>query len=338
MSAFGIRFRKIPGVRPAALVAAALGVVAVLVAVLVAGRGSGTSGTPDKAAGPVPAPTVAASGGSVGAPLDGPAIGAEGGAGAGVSGAGSATGSGGSSAAGPGPAPTPPLVPAKVIKNGQIGLQVRSGRVASTVGALTVLASAEGGFVASTTSSQAGSTPSGSVVLRVPSAVFEATVAKVRSLGTVVSATTTGQDVTAQYVDLQARITALQQAQGRFLTILAKASSIGDILAVQQQVDSVNTQLEQLEGQQRVTDDQTSYGTLTVDVDQRTTPPPPPKPAPGPWKAAVLRAGDGFADGVQGLVSVSGGLGFALVLLALLGTLVWLGWRRLPGRTTDSRR
>lgn len=137
----------------------------------------------------------------------------------------------------PGSGPAPPLVPARVIKNGQIDLQVRPGRVESALDALTLLAGAEGGFVASTTSAQAGSTPSGTVILRVPSGAFEATPGKVHALGTVVSASTSGQDVTAQYVDLQARITALQQAQDRYLTILAKANTIGAIPAVQQQVD-----------------------------------------------------------------------------------------------------
>ena len=339
MAAFGIRIGRFPRPRRAGAAAAVLVVVGLLVAALVVGGGgSPAPPAPVTAATAHPAaPRLAAGGGSVALPSEGSVLGAGGGAavsGGAGSAAGPASGATAPGAAGlaPSPAPAAPLVPAKVIKNGQIDLQVRSGRVASTLSDLTLLASAQGGFVASTASSQAGSTPSGTVVLRVPSGAFETTVARVRALGTVVSASTSGQDVTAQYVDLQARITALQQAQSRYLTILAKASTIGDILAVQQQIDSVNTQLEQLEGQQRVMDDQTSYGTLTVNVDQRTAPPPPPRPAPGPWKAAVLRAGNGFADALQGLVSVSGSVAFALLLVVALGLLGWLGWRRLRPR------
>ena len=360
MAASGMLVRRMPRPRGLGLVLAALVVVALLTAALVAGGGGGP---PRPAAGHGPVKTVGApAGAGAGAQGgEGAAGGATGGGaslaagGAGVGGVAGGIGASGAGAAGagatsagssgaavpvPGPAPVTPLTPAKVIKNGQIGLQVRAGRVASTLTALTLLASGEGGFVASTTSSQAGSTPSGSVVLRVPADAFESTVAKVRALGTVESASTSGQDVTSQYVDLQARITALQQAQGRYLAILARANSIGDILAVQQQVDSVDTQLEQLEGQQRVLDDQTSYGTLTVNVDQRTAPAPPPRPAPGPWKTAVLRAGNGFADGIQGLISVSGGLAFALILGVAVGLLGWLGWRRLGpgGRKPDGIR
>ncbi|HET6811764.1 MAG TPA: DUF4349 domain-containing protein [Acidimicrobiales bacterium] len=340
MAAFGIRIGKLPRGRIVGLAAGAGAVVVgLLVAALVAGGGGGPSRSTTTTGAPIlgAVSQSGAGGGSAGTTVNGPAAAAAGGtAGAGstagvVGGAGSAAAVPSSGAASA-PAPAPPLVPAKVIKNGQIYLQVRPGRVAAALNDLTLLAAAEGGFVASTTSAQAGPAPSGTVVLRVPAGVFEVTLGRVRALGTVVSASTSGQDVTAQYVDLQARITALQQAQGRYLTILARANTIGDILAVQQQIDSVGTQLEQLEGQQRVTDDQTSYGTLTVNVDQRTAPPPPARPAPGPWKAAVLRAGNGFADGIQGLVSVSGTLAFALVLVAALGALSWLGWRRLGSR------
>ena len=333
MATSGILVGRMPRPRGLGLVVAALLAVGLLVAALVAGGGGGQ---PPKVAvngpaQPVGAPPGAAGSGGMAASTGAGGAGTESAAG-GASGAGSLAGGGAGGTTAPAPTPATPLTPAKVIKNGQIALQVRAGRVAPTLTALTLLASSEGGFVASTTSSQSGSTPSGSVVLRVPSDVFEVTVGRVRALGTVESASTSGQDVTSQYVDLQARIAALRQAQGRYLAILARANSIGDILAVQQQVDSVDTQLEQLEGQQRVLDDQTSYGTLTVNVDQRTAPPPPPKPAPGPWKKALLRAGDGFADGIQGLVAVSGALGFALVLAAVLGLAGRSGWRRLrPG-------
>jgi hypothetical protein len=338
MAAFGVRVGRLPGGRRLGLVAAAVVVVSLLVAALVAGGSVSLSPPPPAKRATIHAPGLAAGGGSGGTVLNAAAGPADAGAAAAGTGAGtSATGGAGSSPSGaalpaPGPGPAPALVPARVVKNGQIDLQVRPGRVAAALNDLTLLAAAEGGFVASTTSAQAGSTPSGTVVLRVPAGAFEVTLGRVRALGTVVSASTSGQDVTAQYVDLQARITALQQAQSRYLSILARASTIGDILAVQQQVDSVDTQLDQLEGQQRVMDDQTSYGTLTVNVDQRTAPPPPAPPAPGPWKAAVLRAGHGFADGIQGLVSVSGALAFVLVLVAALGTLGWLGWRRLGRR------
>ena len=45
--------------------------------------------------------------------------------------------------------------------------------------------------------------------------------------------------MTGQYVDLQARLTALEDSRQQYLTILAKATSIGDILSVQEQLDSI---------------------------------------------------------------------------------------------------
>lgn len=343
MARLGLTHRRI------GLAVGGLGLLAILVLSLTVGTGGrggpGSSGhearlaqaTPGTAlppSGSAPAEAaVGAPGAAGGATVAGSETAGAGTAGTGAGGAGVSAGSSGSSLAGPGQAPPAPLpaVPTRVIKNGQIDLQVPRGRVAATIGSLTTLAAAEGGFVAATSSSQADSTPAGAVTLRVPAAAFELTVNKVRALGRVQSVTTSGQDVTAQYVDLQARITALQQAQSRYLTILTRANSVGDILAVQQQVDAVDSQLEQLEGQQRVMDDQTTYGTLVVNVDERSAAPTPPRPAAGPWSRAFRRAGDGFAYGLQGLVSASGALAFAALCVAAIGLLGWRGWRRLRG-------
>jgi hypothetical protein len=215
-----------------------------------------------------------------------------------------------------------------VIKNGQISLAVPAGRVGITVSSLTTLAAAEGGFVASTRQSMSNSLPTGGVTLRIPEVSFEDTVARVRALGKVEQSTTSGQDVTAQYVDLTDQITALRAAQGRYLAILARANSIGDILAVQQQVDAVDSQLQQLEGQQRVLDDQTTYGTLTVNVEQASAT-VQPRPAPGPWRTAVLRAANGFADALQTVIAASGSLAFAVLFALFIAGAGWLSWRRL---------
>ena len=77
--------------------------------------------------------------------------------------------------------------------------------------------------------------------------------------------------MTGQYVDLQARLAALEASRQQYLTILAKATSIGDILAVQEQLDSIQSQIEQLQGQLQVLTSETSYSTLNV-TSTRATP------------------------------------------------------------------
>ncbi|HET6794328.1 MAG TPA: DUF4349 domain-containing protein [Acidimicrobiales bacterium] len=245
------------------------------------------------------------------------------------------------------PAPTPPtatVVPGvapKVIKQGTVALGVGKGKVDSTVAALTTMAAGQGGFVTRSQTTESSDDPAASVVLRVPGAAFEDTVARVRSLGKVTSQTTSGEDVTSQYVDLQARISALQASRERYLSILTRASSIGDILAVQQQIDSLQSQLEQLQGQLQVMTDQTTYATLEVDVTQLGAPPPAPRPAPVAdtgWRHAWHDAWSVFVGGLQAILAASGAILLALLCLggalgaALVGRRVY---RRRTGAPSE---
>ena len=79
-----------------------------------------------------------------------------------------------------------------------------------------------------------------------------------QALGQTSNLTTKATDVTGQYVDLQARLDALEATRQQYLSILAKATSIGDILSVQEELDSVQTQIEQLQGQLQLLSSQTA--------------------------------------------------------------------------------
>jgi hypothetical protein len=236
----------------------------------------------------------------------------------------------------PGPVPTvpPPLPPgavgrpARIQQTGTLDLSVPGGRVSATITRLTNLATANGGFVVSV-QEQAGTgslPPGGTLTIQVPVGSFESVVAQAQRLGHVVSLATRATDVTGQYVDLQARIDALESSRQQYLTILSKATSIGDILAVQSQLDRLQSELEQLQSQLQVLDSQTTYSTLVVSVDQRTLPPGPGRPGSGlarAWHDAV----HGFVVGAEGLLRAAGPALFVLLCLAAAVVLARLGWR-----------
>ena len=74
---------------------------------------------------------------------------------------------------------------------------------------LTNLAAGVNGYVADTRTAEGGDDPTGTMTLRVPAASFDDVVGRVRAMGTVRSLTSHGQDVTGQYSDIKARLTAL---------------------------------------------------------------------------------------------------------------------------------
>lgn len=216
---------------------------------------------------------------------------------------------------------------ARVVKKGAIALLVGDGEVTPTLTRVQGFAAAAGGLVASGQTEESGSTPSGSVTLRVPVGRFEQVVAQVRGTGAQVrSASTSGQDVTAQYADLQAQLRTLTAARERFLAILSRASSIGDVLSVQQRVDDVTGRLDRLEGQRRVLAAQSDSATLEVTVSERADA-VVARRAPNGLVQALHDAGRGFATGVEGLVRLSGRGALLLLCLAVVWALARAGWR-----------
>src|SRR5262249_47064326 len=151
-------------------------------------------------------------------------------------------------------------------QTGTLGLSVHRGALRHTMTQLSALATAYGGFVASSQAqSGAGSgAPYGTVTIQVPVNTFNAALKSAQALGKTSSLTTKATDVTGQYVDLQARIAALEASRQQYLTILSRATTVGDVLAVQSQLDSIQSQIEQLQGQLQVLTSQTSYSTLAV--------------------------------------------------------------------------
>jgi hypothetical protein len=219
-----------------------------------------------------------------------------------------------------------PTDTARVVRTGTLDLRIARHSFGTTIGRITTIAAAAGGFVADARTFESAATPSGTVKVRVPSARFNATIERLRALGKVVSASTSGVDVTGQYTDLQARLRAASATRDQFLTVLSRATNIGDILAVQDRIQAVQTQIEQLQGQIQQLDDQTSYGTLTIAVAE---PGPKPKPVLRPRHPSGLsiawgNARNGFARRVEGLISHSGS-----ALVILLGVLLLAGVLRL---------
>jgi hypothetical protein len=222
--------------------------------------------------------------------------------------------------------------PAKIEQTGSLDLTVPHGALSQAMAKLSSLASTYDGFVANsqTQSGSSGDAPSGTVTLQVPVANFGAALKATEALGKPSSVTSKATDVTSQYVDLQSRITALQASRQQYLTIMTKASSVGDVLAVQAQLDGLQSQIEQLQGQLAVLDSETAYSTLTASLRE---PGPHHHHVVAPSESGALKAWHdsvhGFAEGVDGIIRIAGPALFALLCLAVLLLGGRLTWRRL---------
>ena len=239
---------------------------------------------------------------------------------------GTATGSGTTAAA-----PEPFADSAKIVKTGSIALIVGDGKVSSVVTRVNGIAKGAGGYISDAKSQEYGDDPTSTVTVRVPVDRFETVLQAVRDqvkngVGKVDSSSTSGQDVTAAYADVSAKIQSLTAARDRFLTILSRANTIGETLSVQQRVDSVQLQIDSLRGRLRVLKDQTSLGTLTVTVSEKAKAEKKPHVQSGLSKS-FDNAQHGFTGGVESLISKSG-KGLLVLILAAAGLVILrTGWR-----------
>jgi Domain of unknown function (DUF4349) len=210
---------------------------------------------------------------------------------------------------------------ALIVRTAQLGLQVADvdaalSKAQQAVGGL-------GGYIGASTRSLQDDQPVATVTYRVPVERWDEALTALRGLATkVLSEQTDAMEVTAQAVDLDARIKNLRATETALQGVLEKAVKIPDILEVQAQLSQTREQIEQLVAQRAELGDraalgtvQVAYGIEVVAVTQATQ----------SWDPAaeVDQATATLVDILQTVASV--GIWFTIVLLPLLVVVAIVG-------------
>lgn len=149
-----------------------------------------------------------------------------------------------------------------IIKTGSLSIVVDDVRAA--IAKAAAFAKEQGGFVVTSNVSEYGSVPSGHVIVRIPSQIFDNGIENAKSLGEVKSEQVNGQDVTEEFVDLGSRLKSLRAAEAQFLEIMKRAVKIEDVLAVQRELTTVRSQIESIEGRRKYLSESAKLSTLTL--------------------------------------------------------------------------
>lgn len=222
-----------------------------------------------------------------------------------------------------------PGVTSKVVKTGTLELEVKKGNLDDAYTDAIVIANEAGGYLAGTDRS----THRAVLTIKVPADKFEAVLAKLGKSGKVTGTQVQSEDVTAEYVDLDARLRNWKAQEAVFLDLMAEAKTIGDTITVQQQLSAVQQQIEQIEGQQRLLEGQAAMSTLTLTVAEPGVVVRPTEPeAPSTLATAWHRAWNASAAIVGGVIVVLGVM-IPLGIIALVGFLLF----RLFTRTRRPR-
>jgi len=202
----------------------------------------------------------------------------------------------------------------RVIRTASIAVVIPRDAFDERFGEAVDIAEEHGGFVADSRSRSR----SGSLTVRVPAENFDDTLRALRALGTVEVESVHGKDVTADYMDLHARLRIARARRDVLLGLQAEASTIEQTIRVQNALDATQFEIETLQGQLRLLDDRTSLATIDFDLREQGVEPVSEIETPS-IPNAFERAAAGFVGVIAAIVI---GLGYLLPLIAI-GLVAW---------------
>jgi hypothetical protein len=211
----------------------------------------------------------------------------------------------------------------RIVRTATVDLEVGKDRLNETINRATdVVTRARGIYVGSSTSVPDDGPASGQVTFRVPVDAYEPVLRELKGLGTYRGEQSSTQDVTNQYVDLNGQLAAWRAQERVYHRLLDRAKSVADVIAVQNQLQQVQSNIERLQGQVDHLEDQSSFSTIVLQLSEPGAAGPAAKPAgrlARAWATAVNGLGVMAAAVLVGVVW--------LVPVLVLAGLVVLGLR-----------
>jgi hypothetical protein len=214
----------------------------------------------------------------------------------------------------------------KVIQNAE--MTIETDKPSEGQQKIGVIAEKHGGFVVVSESkhneaaSQNVASTVVNVVVRVPAQKFQSALDEIRAVGgRILHEKSSGQDVTEEYIDLEARIRTKKALEAQFLEIMKQARKISDAMEVQTQLADVRTEIERLEGRRRFLENQSALSTINITLH-----------TPTPVVAAATRGfvydlkaafGDGMDTGAGIFLGI---IQFVIVMIPVMLFIVIPAW------------
>jgi hypothetical protein len=203
-----------------------------------------------------------------------------------------------------------PKTSRKVIRNAELAIEVASPAAAESK--VSLLVEKLGGYVASSTreivaDEGARSEARVTLSLRVPSDRMDQALRELKRLGGGAETEKIGsEDVTDEYIDIDARVTNQRHLEQQLVTLLAQANNVDSALKVHQELTSVRTEIDRLEGRKRFLDTETSLAKISLSLT--------------PLRPVVAATTTGFGVSVRRAASDAVDVATGVVTLAIRAT------------------
>jgi hypothetical protein len=223
-----------------------------------------------------------------------------------------------------------PTLDTRTIKTGEISVGIEEGTFNQKYGSVVAVAEGAGGYVSdSRTNSSDGRIDGGTITIRVPTDRFSEVMNKLKEMGEVTSISESAEDITEEYVDLEARIKHLRAQEAVYLDLMAKAQTIQESITVQRELSVVQEQIEQLAGRRDYLENHATLSTVAVSLVEPGA--GVAGPSGGGWglAGALSDAAHGFMDGLNTVIRF---LGNALIYIILLGVVAMIAYMVIKKR------
>lgn len=159
----------------------------------------------------------------------------------------------------------------KLVYTSDISLETK--KFEDDVKAVTELVKANGGYLQNTStygSAEYGNR-SANLNARIPADKYQDFMNSVGQIGSLTSKSESVDDITANYVDVQARLKSLNTKLQRLQELEANAENVTELLEIEDRINEVQYQIETYTAQKKVYDDQVQYSTVNVDISEVVT-------------------------------------------------------------------
>ncbi|QFJ55912.1 DUF4349 domain-containing protein [Pseudobutyrivibrio xylanivorans] len=159
----------------------------------------------------------------------------------------------------------------KIIYNSSINIETK--KFDDDIDAIKKLVSKNGGYYES--SSINGTAEYGgryaNYTARIPSKNYQAFMDSLGDIGSVTYSNEYVDDITSEYVDVQARLKSLRTKLKRLEELEQNAETIEDLLAIEDRINNVQYDIENYTAQLKLYDDKVEYCTVTISLDEVVT-------------------------------------------------------------------